>query len=87
MEVPGPHAKGLAGVLDITGQVLERMFLRFYIYIPKPGVKISIYFSLTLISVFLIEKIRGKGAFETLGKLAYKAVLNGKSLFPQDWLL
>lgn len=57
------------------------MFLRFYIYIFKFGVKIFIYFSLIFIFIFLIEKIRGKGVFEILGKFVYKAVLNGKFLF------
>ena len=57
---PGPRAWGLVGMLDIAGQVLVRMFLKFYIYIPKLGNRISVYFSLTLISIFLIEKSHRK---------------------------
>lgn len=57
---PGPRAWGLVGVLDIAGQVLVRMFLKFYIYIPRLGTKISVYLSLTLISIFLIEKSHRK---------------------------
>lgn len=59
---PGTHGKGLAGmlgtppgVLAITGQVVNRIYI-FNIYICRLGNKISVYFSLTLISIFLIEK-------------------------------
>lgn len=36
-----PHAWGLAGMVDIAGQVLVRRFLKFRIYIPKLGNTIS----------------------------------------------
>lgn len=35
------HAWGLAGMVDIGGQVLVRRFLKFCIYIPKLGNTIS----------------------------------------------
>lgn len=89
---PGAHAKGLAGVLGtppgvlaITGQVVKRIYI-FNIYVCKLGNKISVYFSLTLISIFLIEKNHRKRCLWNMEKLAYKAALNGKAPFPRDGL-
>lgn len=49
--------------------------MKVSIYICTLGNKSSVYFSLTLVSIFFfffLRKITGKGAFETLGNLLAK---------------
>lgn len=48
---PDPRARGLAGELDIAGQVLVRMFFKVLCLYPQTGNKISVYFSLTLLFI------------------------------------
>lgn len=51
-ECSWPPCRGPGWVLGIARQALVRIFLKFCIYIPRFGNKISVYFSLILIPFF-----------------------------------
>lgn len=78
---PGFHA-GLAGVLDARPRVLgitgpcEDAFKVLYLY-PQTW-KQELYFSLTLMSFFELRKLQERVPLK-IRKLAYRAVVNGKS--------